>query len=84
MKRIPRSYSRTGTIDDLPDDLIVANCARCNHLLWSRQNTLAGWYHIPLVAGRVFGRPYCGRCLPVARTRPLPPSNRFAIPPSEE
>lgn len=68
--------------DDLPDDMRVANCSRCGRLLMARGQRREEW-HPEFIAGRAYGRAFCARCLPVARSRPLPPENLFAIPTQE-
>jgi hypothetical protein len=68
--------------DDLPEDTRVLNCSRCNRLLMARGQDRQPW-HPEFPAARVYGRPVCRRCLPVARSLPMPPENRFEIPTQE-
>lgn len=65
--------------DELPEDTLCSNCARCGRLLLARGQRREAWYP-EFIAGRCQNRPYCVRCLPVARTRPMRPANLFTIP----
>lgn len=64
---------------DLPDDLIVVSCHRCDKVLLSPKNLLPGWEHLPPLAGRVYGRAMCAWCLERARLEPAPAENVFGI-----
>lgn len=73
----------TWTESQLPDAAVACNCARCGALLVSGgiDESKRGTLEKP--AGRVYGRPYCWRCIDRARREPLPPEHRFAIPDPE-
>ena len=74
-RALPKRYAVTDA--DLPDDLRVANCARCSCVLVAPGQPNAP-EHLEVIAGRVYSRPHCSRCLPIARTLPLPTDNLFA------
>lgn len=51
----------------LPDDLRVVNCAGCDAMLAvdRAQADALRCKHLPTIAGRMHGRPYCAGCLDV-------------------
>ena len=59
------------TLESLPNDVKVCNCADCGRLLIGKQSE--PWFlahydrtnldYDPVVAGRISDRPYCGDCL---------------------
>lgn len=53
---------------DLPDDLRVADCAGCGAVLAAdrAQADALRCKHLPTIAGRIKGRPYCAGCLAIA------------------
>lgn len=68
---------------DWPPDLVLVDCARCGRTMRGLSNRVLGFYHLPRVAGRVFGRPYCGPCYDHAVSEPAPPVNKFVVPSQE-
>lgn len=64
--------------DLLPEGTKVCNCARCGRLLLGDAHKPEG--KLEGIAGRVYGRPYCIRCLPHAKRQPRPPENSLKIP----
>jgi hypothetical protein len=64
--------------DDPDNDLRVCNCSRCDCLLMAAGQPRRP-YHPEVVAGRVYGRPHCRRCLPHAVKEPRPVRNRFTV-----
>lgn len=59
-----------------PDTLKTVECSRCRRLLMTPSQPRQPWYP-EVVAGTVYGRPCCHRCLPFARREAAPPVSRF-------
>ncbi len=49
-------------------DLKLCNCAECRvEMLGETHKHLAKTLKMPAIAGRIGGRPYCGRCIQVRK-----------------